>query len=341
MKSHRWYKNFTKAFIIISTILMCIYYYNIFLYKDIVLAYGDYILQYRTKAKTVGEFIKTAGINIGNNDKLNVDTTEVVKKDMQIYLERAFPVKLTYNNVERKLFATEIPVSQILKSNNIVLDEEDYINMKLDELVQPNVVIDIKDYTSQIIEKKVSIPFTEKVIMDNTIDSNKQEVVTKGANGEKIEKYKVFYMDGKECKRKKIGDNIIKQPVQKVIKKGTKKVAKIVDNNKATNVYKASNGKEYIYSKALTVTSTGYNCSELKGSTGYTATGMKAAQGIVAVDPKVIPLKSRLYIEGYGEAIAADTGGAIKGNKIDVYIENMNVLRSYGVKKNVKVYILK
>lgn len=53
---------------------------------------------------------------------------------------------------------------------------------------------------------------------------------------------------------------------------------------------------------------------------GTTATGMPVGRGIIAVDPRVIPLGSRVYVSGYGDAIAADTGGAIRGNKIDVWL---------------------
>ena len=73
---------------------------------------------------------------------------------------------------------------------------------------------------------------------------------------------------------------------------------------------------------------------------GQTATGMKPQVGVVAVDPKVIPLGTKLYVEGYGEAIAGDTGGAIKGNRIDLFMATRGQAMKYGRRKNVKVRIL-
>ena len=72
---------------------------------------------------------------------------------------------------------------------------------------------------------------------------------------------------------------------------------------------------------------------------GITATGIKATWGVVAVDPKVIPLGSRVYVPGYGFAIAADTGGAIKGSKIDLCMEDYGQAIQIG-RRPVEVYVL-
>ncbi len=105
-------------------------------------------------------------------------------------------------------------------------------------------------------------------------------------------------------------------------------------------------GFDYIYLKKLSMTATAYNSGpkstgKKPGQKGYglTYSGIPAGPGIVAVDPKVIPLGTRLYIEGYGFALAADTGSSIKGNKIDVYIEDANEIKKFG-RRTVEVYVL-
>jgi 3D (Asp-Asp-Asp) domain-containing protein len=72
---------------------------------------------------------------------------------------------------------------------------------------------------------------------------------------------------------------------------------------------------------------------------GITAIGLRAKKGIVAVDPKVIPLGTKLYIPGYGEALAADTGGWVKGNRIDLVFDSLEDCYRYGRRK-IKVYLV-
>jgi len=74
-------------------------------------------------------------------------------------------------------------------------------------------------------------------------------------------------------------------------------------------------------------------------SGGKTATGLRARKGIVAVDPSVIPLGTKLYIEGYGEAQAADIGSSIKGNRIDLCFDSLQECKTYG-KRTINVYLV-
>ncbi|OGY24119.1 MAG: hypothetical protein A2172_01075 [Candidatus Woykebacteria bacterium RBG_13_40_15] len=92
------------------------------------------------------------------------------------------------------------------------------------------------------------------------------------------------------------------------------------------------NFKEKIRMFATSYDKTCHGCNE------WTALGLRAGYGVVAVDPKVIPLGSRLYIPGYGEAIAGDTGGAIKGNKIDLGFDDVRA--GWWSSRFVDVYIL-
>ena len=107
-------------------------------------------------------------------------------------------------------------------------------------------------------------------------------------------------------------------------------------------VAQVSRGESEPAGKEFYVTSTAYtaNCS---GCSGRTATGINLRANpnikVIAVDPSVIPLGTKVYVEGYGYATAEDIGGAIKGNRIDVFIPTQSAALQWG-RKQVKVTIL-
>lgn len=92
------------------------------------------------------------------------------------------------------------------------------------------------------------------------------------------------------------------------------------------------------YQRRLVMEATAYTEDD-PGSTGYTASGHRLQRGMVAVDPDVIPLGTQLYIEGYGYAVADDTGGDIVGNRIDLAMDSTNEAINFG-RRDVVVYVL-
>ena len=107
--------------------------------------------------------------------------------------------------------------------------------------------------------------------------------------------------------------------------------------------YLARGGVTYRYIRRLRLVATAYNASYAQnGPWGPTAAlnGMRLVRGMVAVDPSVIPLGTRLYVEGYGPALAADTGSAIVGDRIDLYFNlTAQETSKFGFKK-LNVYVL-
>ena len=127
--------------------------------------------------------------------------------------------------------------------------------------------------------------------------------------------------NGREIERKIVGSKTIKQPVSQLVKYSTATLSR--------------GGHSYRSVKQLTMLATAYTHTGNR-----TATGTWPTHGTVAVDPRMIPLGTPLYIEGYGFAVAADTGSSIKGNRVDVFLENRKNALKWG-KKPVKVHILR
>ncbi|MFJ7747413.1 LysM peptidoglycan-binding domain-containing protein [Peribacillus sp. NPDC097295] len=109
-----------------------------------------------------------------------------------------------------------------------------------------------------------------------------------------------------------------------------------------TNVSQNESTNQENVAKEMTVRATAYT-ADCQGCSGVTATGvdLKANpnEKVISVDPSVIPLGTKVYVEGYGYATAADTGSAIKGNKVDLFVPNKEDALNWGV-KNVNLKIL-
>lgn len=147
----------------------------------------------------------------------------------------------------------------------------------------------------------------------------------------------VLYDDGSEKKDSTVVVNTSQ------IQNGEKTVAsKQLSNPESNQPVKQSSTKEHDSGNELMVTATAYTAF-CEGCSGTTAIGLDLRsnpnQKVIAVDPNVIPLGTRVWVEGYGEAIAGDTGSAIKGNKIDVFIPTQNEALEWG-RKQVKLKIL-
>lgn len=142
---------------------------------------------------------------------------------------------------------------------------------------------------------------------DPEMEAGEEKVLEEGADGKRVKIIKnTYYKDGNEYAREIVSVETI-PPKDKKISRGTKIVWKILQTE----------GGEIKYWKKMRVYATHYD-SHCPGCDETTAIGLRAGKGVIAVDPKVIPLRSKVFIPGYGMAIAGDTGGAIKGNIIDL-----------------------
>ena len=144
---------------------------------------------------------------------------------------------------------------------------------------------------------------------------------------------RVRYEDGKPGDRQILSVKWLRWPSPRVVALGTRPVI---------YSFVTSRGQVVRYTDVLTMTATAYDPGPEScgiNAHGETRTGARATYGVVSVDPRVIKLGTRLYVEGYGFATALDTGSDIKGNRIDLCYDTYREAVMYG-KRKVKVYIL-
>lgn len=186
--------------------------------------------------------------------------------------------------------------------------------------------------TVKEVVQRESIPYTTLRKSSSELRSGTSKIVRAGKNGEKQVKYRVYSKEDEEVRRETVSTRVLRNPVQEVVKVGSAAPKRF-----------ASRGRGYFSGgRIVKMIATGYSpCpSENGGNTsGRTATGLKIGHGVVAVDPRFIPLGTKLHVEGYGYAVAADVGGAIKGNRIDLGHETRSAAHKVG-RRSVRVRIL-
>ncbi|SKC83510.1 3D domain-containing protein [Maledivibacter halophilus] len=331
-----------KNTIIIITImfLLTVISIEILFSKEITIKDEDKKIAVETLSSNVDYVLKKAKVGLNEHDQLSVDRNTKLKDKMVIEVKRAFDVKVNVDGKSLDILTANTKIEDILKEYNIELGEKDKTNPSLDAVISPKDVINIIRVEEKMVNEEVDIPYKSIITYNDELGPGKIEKKRDGKNGKKEIEYRIVYENGVEAIREVINENIIEEPVDELVEKGSEKYLV------------ASRGKMVRYRKVLTMSATAYDLSvESCGKTpdhpqyGITRSGTRARPGVVAVDPKVIPLGAKLYVESldgtedYGFASAEDTGGAIKGNKIDLFMEDPKDVRRYGRRK-VRVYIL-
>jgi len=282
-----------------------------------------------TTRKTVKEFLAESEIAIKEQDQLSVPLEAKIKQGLIINLDTAFQVVVNDGGEERTVWSTSTTVADFLEQQGIKLNELDRVEPGLDQMIGENVPINIVrvEKVTDVVEEPLE--FATVTQKDSNLESGKQQVVQEGKTGKVQKTYEVILENGQEVSKTLISENVMENATDKIVAVGTKEMTQLVSRGTET-------GKEFY------VSSTAYTAS-CNGCSGKTATGidLHANPGakIIAVDPSVIPLGTKVYVEGYGYAIAADTGTRIKGNKIDVFFASQSDAYRWG-QRTVKIKIL-
>jgi len=240
-----------------------------------------------------------------------------------------FDVRIICDGAERRVRVAQTSVRATLKAAGIKLGPADKVSPDINTRITDGMEIRVVRVVRQTITEKLPIGF--RTIRKPWFKGRPGlvQVVSEGRRGEKLVTWSARYEDGKEVGRKVIRSKILTPPKDRVILVGQQG---------------ALTSRGFIPSRRmLRMLATGYDpgprsCG--RSADGRTACGMRAGYGVVAVDPRIIEIGSRLYIEGYGFAIAGDTGSAIRGRRIDLGFDSYRDARRFGTRW-VNVHVLK
>ena len=311
--------------------------------REVVLNDNGSVVIFNSRSNTVGEFLINNNIYLRDEDIIYPSRAEqlFLTAKSEIFIQRAIPVKVYVDNQELLVYTQKHTIKDVLAEKQIVLNPNDeLVDLNLENPIYSNINIRIIRIKEDIITEKETLAFETIKRPNQRLDQGVEKIVREGKEGIKEYSYKVVYEDGEIKSKELVNENITNTPIDKVVEYGT--IA-----SKTT-----SRGEKFRYKQVLDMRATAYTASFADTGKnpghpqfGITYTGMKVKRGVIAVDPRIIPLGSRVYVEGvgktpdYGYAVAADTGGAIKGKIIDLYVDSQSEANNWGI-RNVKVYIL-
>lgn len=234
-------------------------------------------------------------------------------------------VLLTVDGEKRELLTQSPTVSEMLAEHKIVVGDDDRCTVALNTPIAEGMNLTITRVRSEVVTERTPIPFENKEVFSSDLRVGIKAVKIPGKMGEKAITYRDYYKDGERTERVKLDAKYTKPKPQLTVV-GTRGMT-------------LSSRSHFGGRRVMELVATGYGPSG-NGRWGMTtAMGIRPRYGIVAVDPRLIRLGTRLYVEGYGYAWAMDTGSAIRGNRIDLFFPSDRDAHRVGRKK-VRVIVL-
>lgn len=235
-------------------------------------------------------------------------------------------------------------VTHAIEAAGVALSPADYLNMESSRFVADGMSLQVTRVVHEEYQKTFSISYTTETRYSADLRQGTTKVIQEGQKGVKTVTYRNRLENGKVVATETVKTEITKQPVKRIIVKGTK-VGNVVSEAPYA-IPLDSLCQPLQYQKKLTGQATAYT-SDRGDSGAYTALGQRTQVGIVAVNPKIIPYGTKLWIvsadgkQVYGYAVAGDTGGALKSGKVlvDLYYDTYAECYRFG-RRTMNVYIL-
>ncbi|MBI2848692.1 MAG: G5 domain-containing protein [Chloroflexi bacterium] len=290
-------------------------------------------MRVRVNGSNIREGLEKGGIQINSADRVAPSLDTPLSAGLTAYVHKAKAVKVEVDKNVIAAYTLKPTVGEALAEQAISMGEGDRIEPAMDSPVEKDMTIRVIRVSTEAITQGEELEYLVVRQPSADIEVGEEQLVQEGRPGLRQWTTLINYENGEEVGRSVEKEWVESEPVPRVIAYGTK----IVYRQMETPYGPIS------YYRKLRVFATSYNASHGGKPPGHplygiTATGMTAGRGVIAVDPRVIPLYTRVYVPGYGIAIAGDTGGGIKGMMIDLGFEEED--ESMWLARWVDIYLL-
>ena len=258
---------------------------------------------YETHARNVGEFLDERGVKLAQDDFLSTPPETAVAAGMRIEYRSAFSVTLAVDGQRLALHCAPATVADFLDRQGVKLGPNDEVSPSLGSRPVPNGIVRVTRVDEWTARVREPIQPGVRHRFDPSLALGKTRTLDPGFPGERELTMRFVKRGDAPAKSTIVASRVVQDARPKIVVHGIGEFVSLVDGVKDAL---------HVAGTAIKMVATAYVpfCS---GCSGITKLGMHAGHGVVAVDPSVIPLGSRLYVPGYGNAVAGDTGGAIRG----------------------------
>lgn len=279
----------------------------------LVLNDGGMAFELWTTAATVGEALMERGVRVYVADRVRPPLDAPVSPGLQVTIQRSRPVTIQVDGREVHTRSRAATVAALLAQEGIHLRRLDYTIPAVDTPLARVERVEVRRVDEEFVYETKPIPFETVWKADPELELDQRRVVQAGKPGVRKRRIRIVYENGEEVSRETASWWVEELPTPRIIAYGTRIVWRTVQTPEGPQRYW----------RKLRVLATSYSAATSGKSRdhpayGITRLGWRAGRGIVAVDPTVINLRQRLYVPGYGLAVAGDTGGKIRGLHIDL-----------------------
>ena len=304
---------------------------------------GDQTVYHTSFASDPEKVLDEAGFRLEMGDFY---TTQAEDGIYDITVQRA--VNVTVNNCGHEMMVISYgeTVEALLSRLGIPAEGEYRVDLPLDTRLDRDMTVTVTRLMQVEQTYTVDVPFTVRYEEDPTMPEDEERILVKGEAGQVLRTANVTYHNADEVSRTVVEEKVLTEPQEQVVARGT---GEAVGQSEGKPIIGDGyiilpSGEKLTYYKKSTFKASAYTHMDA-GCDMTTATGSKVRWGVVAVDPKVIPYGTRMFIVNkgggyvYGLATAEDCGGAIQGKRIDLYMPTLREAFAFG-RQDCTVYFL-
>lgn len=290
-------------------------------FKTITIVDGDTRQVVRSSQQTVGDALAEAGVTLYAADGAEPPLGSWLTDNLEIHIERSRPLTIQVDGRTIQTRSRHTEATAVLAEAGIGLVGYDYTIPGPDTPLQAHDTIQVVRVTEDFRTVDTPIPYESTLQPTDQLEIDQREVIQPGLPGILRQRVRVRYENGTAVSETADGEWIVREPQTEIVGYGTNIVLRTLNT--------PDGPIEYWRKVKMRVTSYRPNTAgKPPDHPGYgiTASGLQAGIGVVAIDPKVVPFRSEVYVPNYGRAIAGDTGGGVKGRWIDLgYPDDMSV----------------